>query len=207
MSKSFIQRLKKYLLLILFVVLINDTFEQLKFLNTLPLPVLEDSITIFRENIFSMTDRRKIPHLIYDVVQRELIEESKSGIRETQSNTNHTLTVEQLLADNKDQAALFEVSKRIYESLQVVLEFMDKGVKGLLTGDLSVPLIQEMQIKIQGFQEKFERLSNEINTIIQKQETLDQVISEHFKIDHLIELDRGVYERNLPKYTTIAHNF
>ena len=151
MSKSFIQRLKKYLLLILFVVLINDTFEQLKFLNTLPLPVLEDSITIFRENIFSMTDRRKIPHLIYDVVQRELIEESKSGIRETQSNTNHTLTVEQLLADNKDQAALFEVSKRIYESLQVVLEFMDKGVKGLLTGDLSVPLIQEMQIKIQGF--------------------------------------------------------
>ena len=84
---------------------------------------------------------------------------------------------------------------------------MDKGVKGLLTGDLSVPLIQEMQIKIQYFQEKFERLSNEINTIIQKQETLDQVISEHFKIDHLIELDRGVYERNLPKYTTIAHNF
>ena len=81
-------------MLILFVVLINDTFEQLKFLNTLPLPVLEDSITIFRENIFSMTDRRKIPHLIYDVVQRELIEESKSEIKETQSNTNHTLTVE-----------------------------------------------------------------------------------------------------------------
>ena len=53
-------------------------------------------------------------------------------------------TVDQLLA-NKDQAALFDVSKRIYEALQVVLEFMDKGVKGLLTGDLSVPLILDMQ--------------------------------------------------------------
>ena len=61
-----------------------------------------------------------------------------------------------------------------------------------------------MQIKIEGFQVKFEKLSNEINAIIEKQETLDQVVSEHFKIDHLVEMDRGVYERNLPKYTTIA---
>lgn len=36
---------------------------------------------------------------------------------------------------------LFEVSSKIYEFLQVVLEFMDKGVKGLLTGDLSVYII------------------------------------------------------------------
>ena len=48
--------------------LINDTFEQVKFLNTLPLSVLEESITIFRKNIFSMTDRRKIPHQIYEVL-------------------------------------------------------------------------------------------------------------------------------------------
>ena len=61
-----------------------------------------------------------------------------------------------------------------------------------------------MQIKIEGFQVKFEKLSNEINAIIEKQETLDQIVSEHFKIDHLVEMDRGVYERNLPKYTTIA---
>ena len=49
----------------MFVVLINDCFEQVKFLNSLPLAVLEESITVFRENIFSMTDRRMIPHLIY----------------------------------------------------------------------------------------------------------------------------------------------
>ena len=61
-----------------------------------------------------------------------------------------------------------------------------------------------MQIKIEGFQVKFEKLSNEINAIIEKQETLDQIVSEHFKIDHLVEMDRGVYARNLPKYTTIA---
>ena len=55
------------------------------------------------------------------------------------------------LLAQKDQAALFDVSKRIYEGLQVVLEFMDKGVKGLLTGDLSVPLIFEIQHNIEQF--------------------------------------------------------
>ena len=63
------------------------------------------------------------------------------------------------LLAQKDQAALFDVSKRIYEGLQVVLEFMDKGVKGLLTGDLSVPLILDIQQNIEMFQQKFERLS------------------------------------------------
>ena len=76
--------------------LINDTFEQVKFLNTLPLAVLEESITIFRNNIFSMTDRRKIPYEIYEVLQQELVSEGKSEASEhqTQSSTHHTLTVE-----------------------------------------------------------------------------------------------------------------
>jgi hypothetical protein len=46
------------------------------------LSVLEESITVFRANIFSMTDRRKIPHLIYEVVRQELIEEGKSEGKE-----------------------------------------------------------------------------------------------------------------------------
>ena len=45
---------------------------------------------------------------------------------------------------------------------------MDKGVKGLLSGDLSVPLILDMQQNIEVFQKKFERLSTEMNEIVEK---------------------------------------
>ena len=36
--------------------------------------VLEDSIEIFRKNIFSMTDRRQIPYLIYQILERDVFE-------------------------------------------------------------------------------------------------------------------------------------
>ena len=43
-----------------------------------------------------MTDRRKIPYEIYEVLQQELVSEGKSEASEhqTQSSTHHTLTVE-----------------------------------------------------------------------------------------------------------------
>ena len=47
------------------LVLIQDCHQQVLFLNRVPLAVLEESIQVFRENIFSMTDRRQIPYLIY----------------------------------------------------------------------------------------------------------------------------------------------
>jgi hypothetical protein len=43
-----------------------------KFLNKLPLGVLEESLTVFRNNIFSMADRKQIPTLIYKVLETEL---------------------------------------------------------------------------------------------------------------------------------------
>ena len=39
---------------------------------------------------------------------------------------------------------LFKIAQEIYHSLQVVIEFMDKGMKGLLTGDLSVYIVQQI---------------------------------------------------------------
>lgn len=48
----------------------------------------------------------------------------------------------------------------IYESLQIVLEFMDKGVKGLLTGDLSVYLIKKIQENIEAFEKEFKDVSS-----------------------------------------------
>jgi hypothetical protein len=41
----------------------------------------------------------------------------------------------------RHKGSLNAVAQEIYQSQQVVLEFMDKGMKGLLTGDLSVYLI------------------------------------------------------------------
>lgn len=38
--------------------MIEDTYECVKFLNKLPLSALEDSITIFRTNLFNMSDRK-----------------------------------------------------------------------------------------------------------------------------------------------------
>jgi hypothetical protein len=43
-----------------------------KFLNKLPLGVLEESLTVFRNNIFSMADRKQIPTLIYKILETEL---------------------------------------------------------------------------------------------------------------------------------------
>ena len=46
------------------------------------------------------------------------------------------------LLEQKSEKGLSKIAEQVLISLQVVLEFMDKGVKGLLTGDLSVFLIQ-----------------------------------------------------------------
>jgi len=45
---------------------------------------------------------------------------------------------------NVEDKTLYELSNQIYHSFQTLLEFMDKGIKGLLTGDLSVYLIQQV---------------------------------------------------------------
>lgn len=38
--------------------LINDCYESVKFLNRIPMGVLEESMQVFRQNIFSMSDRK-----------------------------------------------------------------------------------------------------------------------------------------------------
>jgi len=39
----------------------------------------------------------------------------------------------------------FDISKWFHQSCQVILEFMDKGIKGLLTGDLSIFVVKKIQ--------------------------------------------------------------
>lgn len=54
---------------------------------------------------------------------------------------------------NNYKKGLHDIADQIYYSLQTVLEFMDKGVKGLVTGDLSVFIIQKIQVSIEKFKD------------------------------------------------------
>jgi hypothetical protein len=114
-----------------------------------------------------MTDRKRIPYLIYEILERELVlEEAGLTPEETtvQSSENppanvaNRFTVDQLVKDKKYE--LLDVSRHIYEALQVTLEFMDKGVKGLLSGDLSPYLLVEMQGSFDKYYKELEKLSN-----------------------------------------------
>ena len=54
------------------------------FLNSLPLNVLDESLAVFRENIFSMQGRKQIPHQIYQILERQLIKEEHGLVEEAE---------------------------------------------------------------------------------------------------------------------------
>ena len=63
--------------------LIMDCHECVKFLNKLPMGVLEESLQVFRQSIFSMADRKQIPTAIYKILEAELAaEQGNSELRE-----------------------------------------------------------------------------------------------------------------------------
>ncbi len=51
------------------------------------------------------------------------------------------------------EKGLPEIARTTYLSLRTVMEFMDKGVKGLVSGDLSVFIIQRIQTSIEKFKD------------------------------------------------------
>lgn len=103
--------------------------------------MLEESCDAFRKNLFSMSGRKQIPNLIYSILEKELKNEEAAAAGLDPDTHIDTLPTLSGMNEVRDKG-LFEVSKEIYHSLQVVLEFMDKGVKGLLSGDVSVYIIQ-----------------------------------------------------------------
>ena len=70
---------------VIYAELIKNTYEQVAFLNSLPLNVLDESLKIFRENIFSLSGRKQIPHEIYQVLEKQLIKEEHGLIDENSS--------------------------------------------------------------------------------------------------------------------------
>jgi len=64
--------------------LITDCQEQVKLLNSLPLNVVDESLEVFRNNIFSITGRKQIPHLIYEILEKQLIKEEHGLVDEAE---------------------------------------------------------------------------------------------------------------------------
>jgi len=66
--------------------------------------------------------------------------------------------------------------------MQVVLEFMDKGMKGMLTGDLSVFALQQIEKSIDKFQAHFVGLASDIEAELERKQTLTEFCEEHLRI-------------------------
>lgn len=79
----------------------------------MPLPVLEESTAIFRRLVFSVSERKQIPNLIYEVLEREYrAEEYLSGLSSHESDYEGSRqTVTQLAGDQFDSRAMMECSK------------------------------------------------------------------------------------------------
>lgn len=52
---------------------------------------------------------------------------------------------------------------------------MDKGVKGLLTGDLSVKLLKDIQVSIHKYKQDSTTVAKKIEDLLEKNETLEQI--------------------------------
>ena len=117
----------------------------MKFLNSLPLSVLDESLKVFRENIFSIAGRKQIPHLIYQILEKQLIKEEHGMVEEYtpavkkvleaqedagflnplfkflgfvgEKDKNRISMQEHLVEQQQDQAALFNFSKQIYGAM------------------------------------------------------------------------------------------
>jgi hypothetical protein len=63
---------------------------------------------------------------------------------------------------------------------------MDKGMKGLLTGDLSVYIVQQIQTSIEKFQNQFEDTSRQIEELLEKQQSLDSFYNENFTVGNVM---------------------
>ena len=93
------------------LVLIEDCYEQVKFLNQLPLSVLEGSLKAFRENIFSMAGRKQIPNLIYETILAEHANEAQLKTEDGRA------TMSELVKNSDDVRDLKQLASRIYGGL------------------------------------------------------------------------------------------
>lgn len=117
-----------------------------------------------------MAGRKQIPNLIYETILKELTNTAQD-LSAKPDGTRFSMS--ELVKNSEDVRDLKQLSVRIYQSLQVVLEFMDKGVKGLLSGDMSAFLLLEIQQSIEKYNRNFSKLTAKMNDLIDKERVVD----------------------------------
>ena len=137
--------------------LILDTYQSVKLLNSLDLGLLDESLSIFRENLFTYPDfgRRASTKSIATLVEQEIA---------TLGEDSNMARI--LQAYNGNSMAL---AGDMFGAFQVVLEFLDKGMKGLLSGDLSTYAIKEIQSTIEKSLPKMENIQAKMQRLIESE--------------------------------------
>jgi len=108
---------------------------------------MENCITVFRNNIFDSNKRDSIVDEFKEVFIRDLPKQT---------------------IDKFNQSQIQELSERVLQSLTVVMEFMDKGIKGLLMGDMSIYMLQSIEATLDKYLVKLNMASDELEHLIIK---------------------------------------
>lgn len=117
---------------------------------------------MFREDIFVSDKRSHITDKFIKIFNTDLPKETRSKFSKKQ---------------------IVELSERVLQSLTVVMEFMDKGIKGLLTGDLSIYMIQSIESTLEKHNSKLLITSNELEELLVRQKEANKL----FKVIHDFE--------------------
>jgi hypothetical protein len=72
---------------------------------------------------------------------------------------------------------LEDLAERVFQSLTVVMEFMDKGIKGLLTGDLSIYMLQSIETTLGRHLNKLVMVSSELEGLLEKRKEATKLYS------------------------------
>lgn len=134
--------------------MISDTYECVKFLNLIHFNVIENSLQVFRDRIFDSELRNNILPEFVEILKKDL-----------PSN--------QLKMLNKSQ--LHEIAEKMLQSLTIVMEFMDKGIKGLLSGDLTIYMIQSIETTLDKYHSKLILETGELQTLFNKKREADKI--------------------------------
>jgi hypothetical protein len=153
---------------------------------------MEKCITVFREDIFVSDKRSHITDKLIKIFNTELPSDTRSKFTQSQ---------------------IVELSERVLQSLTVVMEFMDKGIKGLLTGDLSIYMIQSIESTLEKFNSKLLITTTELEELLVKQKEANKLfkIMEDFETqgNPMLETlnDNPVRNVNLKELGIDGHNF
>lgn len=116
-------------------------------MNLIDYTAMENCIKVFRDNIFDSTKRDSIVDEFKEVFIRDLPKQT---------------------IDKFNQSQIQELSERVLQSLTVVMEFMDKGIKGLLMGDMSIYMMQSIEATLGKYLNKLNMSSDELEHLITK---------------------------------------